>query len=540
MKSTDNRALGLFLLALVLILGGLPFVKGGFYIGKHEGDTLHMAEIVLRIARGEWPHLDFMTPIGYLAMAPIAWFVKAGLGLGHAIFAAQAAVALALVPAAMWAAHGRIGGWAGWAYAAFVVILCTALVHGEAERSVSISMHYNRWAWAVAYVVLPLVMLPPRGRQRPAIDGVVIGLGMAALVLTKATYFIALAPAVLVALVVRRWWRTMGVAALAGLVVALAVTLAAGVGFWPAYVGDLLTVAGSEVRAQPGEDFGTMVSTPAYLGASLTMIAAIIFLRQGGRMAEGMILLILAPGLFYIVYQNFGNDPQWLVMLAAFAWVLRPEPGVVNRFGWDMRRALGTVALLALTFGFPSAVNLAYSQLRHLTASTDKTKPLIAGLPEHHDIFAKATRIYGAMETHAADAPGGPFEAYREFNARKDESVLNGEILPYCEQQSGPVAWFETVAKDLEQAGFAGKRILSADLLSSYWMYGDFPAVQGAAPWYYGNLSGLDQADYIVVPMCPAALSMRSSTLKSLNKEGYTLTEVRRTPVYVLITAKRD
>ena len=65
-----------FVLCVVLIvaiatLGGVAVLKGGFYVAKHEGDTLHLLQIVFRMAEGEWPHLDFMTPIGVLAFWPI-------------------------------------------------------------------------------------------------------------------------------------------------------------------------------------------------------------------------------------------------------------------------------------------------------------------------------------------------------------------------------------------------------------------------------------------------------------------------------------
>ena len=45
------------------------------------------------------------------------------------------------------------------------------------------------------------------------------------------------------------------------------------------------------------------------MGCSLAIIAAVIFLRQAGRQVEGLALLVLMPGCFYVAYQNFGNDP---------------------------------------------------------------------------------------------------------------------------------------------------------------------------------------------------------------------------------------
>ena len=92
----------------------VTLAKGGFYIGKHEGDTLHLLQIVLREARGQWPHLDFQTPIGVLATAPVALFVRLGAGVGHAILYAQILLAAIALPAIWWVASSRFAG--VWAY----------------------------------------------------------------------------------------------------------------------------------------------------------------------------------------------------------------------------------------------------------------------------------------------------------------------------------------------------------------------------------------------------------------------------------------
>ena len=120
--------------------------------------------------KGQLPHLDFMTPIGIGAVWPIAAFVQAGLGMGHAIFAAQAAVAALLFLPAMRVALSRFSGALSWGFAFYLMVLCLALVHGEAEASISISMHYNRWAWALAYLAIPLAMLAPLGTPRPWLE----------------------------------------------------------------------------------------------------------------------------------------------------------------------------------------------------------------------------------------------------------------------------------------------------------------------------------------------------------------------------------
>ncbi len=540
MKATRIGLLAAFLLGLIVVLGGLPVLKGGFYLGKHEGDTMHLAELVLRMADGQWPHLDFMTPIGVMAIWPIALFVKLGAGFGHAIFYAQILVALVLLPATVRVAAGRLSGVWPWVYGAFVMVLCVALVHGEAERSVSISMHYNRWAWAVSYIILPLAMLAPLGRPRPWLDGAIIGFGLALLVLTKVTYFASFAPAVLVALLARRDWRGIAAAAVAGLAVAGAMTWAAGVPFWFAYLDDLRTVAGSDIRAAPGEPLQVIISAPMYMGASFALLAAVIFLRQAGRMAEGLALLVMMPGFFYVTYQNFGNDPQWLMMLVLFVFVLRPVPGMTNGFGWDLRQAMTTVGILSLGFGMPSVINLAYSPFRHLVASTKDQVPLLPKLAAHRDVFTTQVRMYRTDATVPLDQPGQPFEIFRTAAKRENEAFLNGEKLHECELTSGMNSWFEIVSADLEKAGYAGKHLIGTDLFSLYWAFGDFRTVKGAAPWYYGGLSGVGNADYIVVPDCPMAPSIRSEMLRDLKKAGWLLTEVRRTPLYILVQATKE
>ncbi len=523
----------------VIAFGGAPLLKGAFYLGKHEGDAMHLADLVLRMADGQWPHLDFMTPIGILAIAPIAIFVKAGFGLGHAIFYAQILVALCLFLPALHVAKSRLTGIWPYAYGAFVMLLCLALVHGEAQNAISISMHYNRWSWAIAYVIIPIAVIEPLGPRRPWLDGALLGLGLAALVLLKVTYFVALAPGILVALLARRNGRAILAAVIAGLIVAAAMTALAGFQFWLAYLKDLLTVAASGERQAPGASFTGVIAEPLYMGGSLVLVAAVMLLRQAGRMVEGLALLVLMPGFFYIAYQNFGNDPQWLYLLALLAFILRPAAPVANRLGWDMRVALSYVGALALAFGAPSALNLAFSPFRHLATDTEDTVPLLPALAVHDDIRTLAPRLYTANIKLPYDRPGEPYAAYRERAKRPEPAVLNGEKLPECQLEGGMTAWFELVTDDLEKAGYGGSRLIATDLFSAYWMFGDFLSVRGAAPWYYGGVPGVANADYIVVPLCPMQPELRQQMLKALDEEGWALHEVRRTDLYILIQARK-
>ncbi len=159
---------------------------------------------------------------------------------------------------------------------------------------------------------------------------------------------------------------------------------------------------------------------------------------------------------------------------------------------------------------------------------------------EGNHIRALKERVYGVNNVVPGDGDGSGYEAFRGDAERKNIAKLNGEVLPDCEQQTGMSALFTAMSRDLEAAGYAGKRVLAADLFTLFWMFGDFQPVKGAAPWYYGGVPGVENADLIVVPLCPIAKNVRAEMLKALEQSGRTLTVVRRTPLYVAIETSRD
>lgn len=524
------------LAAVAAALGGAAIAKGGFFIAKHEGDTLHLLQIVLRMAEGEWPHLDFMTPIGILAFWPISVLVERGFGIGQAILWSQVGVAAALLLPTYWAALTRFKGALGYLFGASVMVLTMALVHGEADQLVSVSMHYNRWAWAVAYIVVILAVLPAQRASSGLVDGLIIGLGVAALALCKATYVIALAPGILVALMLRRAWPTVLFACLAGFAVIVVMTLAASTEFWPAYLGDLAAVAGSEVRPQPGFSLQNIISAPAYIGGSFALVAGVILLRQTDEPDLGLVLLLLAPGFVYITFQNFGNDPQWLVLAALLLLVARPGAEAKTKRGWPLAQTLSYVAVAMLAFATPSMLNLAYSPFRHLNADPEDYTPMLAASAQHSDLhtrLVRANRVDGAI---GLDGPGSGLEDRREAALREDgEVTLNGEALFECELQLGLIAWLEVITEDLTANGYQGAKIFAADIFNSHWLFGGVKRLPNGSPWYYGGLPGFEAADYVLVPICPASQGIRKMILDRIEEEGITLTEVHRSPHYILL-----
>lgn len=530
--SRPNPLLLFAVLAAVLAaISALSLTKGGLYIARHEGDVLHLLAIVLRMEQGQIPHVDFMTPIGAFAFLPIHGFMKQGFGVDQAVHWGQTSVALALLPLIWWAAWTRLTGIWAYVFGLACVFLCLALVHGQAVDAVSISMHYNRWAWALAYIAVVLAVLPARGRAFPVIDGAIVGVCVAALVMIKVTYVVGLAPALIAGLLIRHSPRALIAALVAGLIVAAGVTLWGGFGFWLAYLGDLLTVTGSEVRPNPSLDLiGTLV-TPAYFGGTVAALAAVILLRQGGAEQGGLLAFLLLPGFAFITYQNFANDPQWLVLLALIVLMLLPETDEDA----PQRRSLPFVAAVLLAFAAPIFINLGYSPVRHALVSTETYAPILPNSPAHTGLqtaSVRANRIDGVIPL---DGPGSNLEAYRDLVERAEPTVFQGETLPQCEVVLGLPGWMDGVAQDIEAAGFAGGgRIFVADIFASHWMFNSQAPLVNGAPWYYGGLPGIDSSDHLLVPLCPALPPVREILIELLEDSGKTFTEVYRSPLYIM------
>ncbi|MCB1357425.1 MAG: hypothetical protein KDK53_13310 [Maritimibacter sp.] len=537
MTRPSPALLAAFLVAVTAALAGVSLAKGGLYIGKHEGDTLHLLQIVLREARGQWPHLDFQSPLGVLATAPIALFVRLGAGVGHAILYAQALAAVVALPAIWWVAASRFKGASAFLFGALVLVLILALVHGEADRSVSISMHYNRWAWALAFLAIAAAVLPGAEDMRaPVADGLVIGGAFALMALIKITYFGAFLVPVAVALLGRRSWATIAVALLTGLVIALIFTILAGTPtFWLAYLRDLLTVMASDVRPKPSLPLKAVIGAPAYMGGSLVLLAGVVLLRQSGRTLEGLVLLLLVPGFFYVTYQNFRNDPQWLWLLGFLLYALRPERERLIAGGLEARQALLVASVAAAAFAAPSVFNLAYSPFRHLVADPARFVPMLPGSGPHTDLQTPRIRALRVDAKIAMDGPGQPFAAYYDPELRDYQLTFGGETWADCQTELGTVAWYESLAADLKASGLLeGKSLFAADILSSFWLYGAGEPLPGAAPWYYGGLPGWEAADYLLVPICPMSIAVRKLVLDEVIASGTPLTEVRRNDTYVL------
>ena len=505
-----------------LILTGALLLPGGLVLNTHGGDALHVLDILERLSRGEAAHRDFLTPIGQGAFAPIAALRAAGLDTGQAFLTAQALLGAAVGAATLCLAGTRLPWPVAAALAALSLILTLAMVHGESRAALSISMHYNRWCWALSFTALMAALFPPRHHKTALLDGTLIGLSMAGIALIKLTYFAAFAPIVVLALILTGQHRALVTALLTGIGCALLLTLWLGFDYWQAYLGDVLFVAQSAIRAQPGADILALLTGPSDLVPTVLGLTAVILLRQFGLKTEGLLLLAVLVAGTYVTWQNYANDPLHLGFAALCLGV------------WAHRRTEGqrlSLALIAAGFAAtiaPSYVNLAASPFRMAALDRAGLVPLVIGSARHQDILVTPDTANNGRQIHIETAGHLSF-----YGHSPDEPLrFQGSDLPNC--TSVPTGnYFASLAADLAARDLAqGQPVFIADIINPLWLFGDHPPLQGGAPWYYGGLRGLENAEFILFPVCPNSPGTRIEIVGEM--ADMPLVAVARTPLYTL------
>ncbi|NNE86690.1 MAG: hypothetical protein HKN27_01330 [Silicimonas sp.] len=530
---------GLFVV-FIGIFGGLIYLKGGLYIDSHEGDVYHLLDVSFRMMQGQTPHLDFVTPLGIFAFLPLILTLKAGLPFGAAFIASQFLVSLLLLPAVVHAVSSRLSYRQAVIFGCVTFGLVLTMTYLHATSGVTVAMHYNRWAWAVAFIALLLAFFPTTGGApaRPRLDGVLIGALATVLLLTKITFFVGLAPAMLGALLVRRQATSIAFAFGAGVILVGLVTLLLGVGFWQAYLSDLLNVVRSDVRPDVGLPFSELLSGAQYLGVTVTAIFAALMIRRAGHDAMALVVVfLLLPGFMLITYQNFGNDPTWLLFLAFLVLAYRPRSGFAEVLGVDLRAAMNVTALVAVVMNLPSIYTSAIAPLEHFAFDERRFMPFLDD-PAHADFFVRRDRASLMTASIALDEVADSVWAkYREPAQRADMPEVGGVTFPMCELGAGSRAYMIEIAAQLKADGIpAGTQFFSTGLLSAFWLYADFEPLQNGAPWYYGDLTGLENADYVLIPKCVYIDRVRGLMINELLEANTPLTLRYDNALYALFS----
>ncbi len=522
---------------LLVVLGqtALMLLAGGLRINGHEADLLHVLDVISRMVAGDRPSVDFMTPLGITAFAPFAGLLALGTSHAKAILLGSGLVACLFLPAILHVAGSRMGGVVKWGFGLGLVIMMTAVVYGGDQATISISMYYNRWAWTISFLMLAVLFLTP-GDETPLRDGVIVGLGVGILATLKMTFAVALGPVVLLGLILRRDGRFFAALAVSLLIWLAAVTiLAGGLDYWVSYVRDLLYVATSNLRARPGLSFGDVAAAPAYLPATAVLLLTVVFWRRVGLAREGLLLLVAAPGFIYITFQNWGNDPKWLFVLGIFLLVLRERAAGKTWFGADGRHASSLMATACLVMIAPSILNMGYSTVRHLALSADRFTPIFEG----SDIEFEIARNFEGAGSVGLPPVAITSEPVSIADDEVVETVLNGEVLDYCQMTTGLLGVTRSIQEELGARNLvSGKRVLVGDIYDFLWLAGPFERNRGMAPWYYGAPSGFNGTELLVVPLCPISDRARRVKIQSIVDRGWGLSEVFRTEHFIVLSVE--
>ncbi|MXU65328.1 hypothetical protein [Oceanomicrobium pacificus] len=474
--------------SLIALAGLATLHTGNLYIDTHEIDLFHVVDIVNRMAAGLRPHVDFMTPLGALSFWPFLALQTVTDSVGPMLQGGQILVAALSAPVILYVGLTRLKGIPRITF----VLLCTAmplaLVPSGLVSGPSISNFYNRWGWCWASALLLLLLLPNRRLEGEHAangwDATVAALLMCALAMLKATFFVGLAPAVLLWVIRERAWLFLAVSGSVFLGLTL---LLGGFDYWIAYVGDVFDMVGVDtLKRANGGIFGMLVEPMALPVFGLVLLAIVATRQREAYLHIGVMLLVLLPGLAFIQYQSWGHDPIWalavgLVLIAAF-----PSRSRIRTLG------VGVVAL-----SLPAQINYLGS-------------------------IANAVAINDAA--HRAALETGPFESVRVEAGKKNQNIVYkqeepfggagydyegldvtflGETVSVCFRRAGLFGQYETIAAQLPGLGVEkDDRLISGEGINLYWAYG-FRQPDDLAPWYYLGTDGFAAADWLVVHTCP-------------------------------------
>ena len=537
----DRRWLWAGLVAILsAALAAISVLPGTLLVGLHEGDAVHLTEIVVRMAEGEWPHVDFSTPLGILTAAPMAAVMRAGVD--NWFVWGQVIAAAVTLPAALWAAYGRYPALPATLFSGAVMLLMLALTYGGDELSQSASLHYNRWGWAWMLIAFGAALAPPARASRQAdwADAAVIGGAILALGLLKASYVLAVVPAVVAALAARQGWVALGGGVAIGLAGCAFVTIVAPSAYWPAYVADLLQVARSETRSWPGPPPVELVGTPAMIVQVGLVLGAVVLLRRAGgaAAAQGPALLLFGAGAVYATAQNWNNDALWV-------WGLAPLLlGLGTLAGGALVRSMTLVAAGLGASEGAQIVNALISPMRMLASETEDYVPILANHPSGAGIQMVADRrnLVEVDVPWQRIVPSVPVSATvgnedEEMNLPVGVGRDVGESD--CAIGTGWATQSRIQAEEIGALGFGESRIFVADYMPSLWLFGGGERVPGGSPWYYGLPPGFADVDLVTVLFCAASERARRAALEELAAEGVVLNEVARTDIQVIYEVVR-
>lgn len=220
MKSLEYTFIGTCAaLSLVLLVVALFNLSFGLVYDTHAfADTFFILGAAWRVLQGFEPVLDFGHFYGGFISETLSWTMSLFGENAQVLYTYSLVMSVFLVGCVAIVVRQEISA-AGFS-AIVLLILTLMLTRSPLEMNSSVirvvSQHaflYNRYAQAAMFVVALVVALKTNNRQKEVIGGVVAGLLVGSVCLTKSTFVVAMPGLVLALLIGRRWFATGGVVA---------------------------------------------------------------------------------------------------------------------------------------------------------------------------------------------------------------------------------------------------------------------------------------------------------------------------------------
>ena len=318
------------LLALAIALFVLPTAT---YTAKVPHDILGYFDVMHRLSMDQQPHVDYHTPIGWLAYG-LPWLGHLALDqFGGALEFGSAIMLATLLPLAAVALHGRAPTGPGllllFALFAVVAVPWPLSESGLAANQVA---HYNRWGWALLTTLL-LFGLPAgvggQGARHPlagaAVESAAVAALLSLLFFLKATYFaVGLVFVLFFGVALGRFRRTGAWGLAAFLLVVLGVQ---GTGGWvDDYLGDLLRTyaavsePGAEARDETPGALGVLEATLTTLGLA-AMACGVAWLVKRLPLQDMLLAAYILASCVALATQNSSAPDVLFALLALFVWM---------------------------------------------------------------------------------------------------------------------------------------------------------------------------------------------------------------------------
>ena len=504
-----------------VLQAGALLIPGRLVVDQMWVDTLHLMDGAARVAQGQVPHLDFMTPLGALSFQAVSMW---GAPPGQAILAANLLVMALCLPLATWLGASRLSFGAALALGLCAMAMSAALTWTAVAPGSTPAANYNRWGWAAMVLVLPILLLPPRrpGAAADWGDGLALGLTGALVLFMKATFVVVLGPAWLVWALTGRGRAALVSLGVAALATAALIPVTGGPEAAAAYAQDLIRVATSSNRAAPGTSVAGIAASPLMIPLTLGCVAGTLALLRSGLGREAALFALGAAAVYLAAWQNYGNHPTGAVALpfALLALVSRAAEGA-RVFGRPAPGVLRILAAALLALALPPVLNMERSVFANWGSLAERARLL----PEAaSDIWWEAS-----PPNMLRPVDGGEIQTF------------GGVSFDECRRPDGYVRAFAEAAETLRSdPALRGRTVLEADVTNALWLPAGAPPQAGAQIWLYGPpTKALLTAELLAVPRCATVIWARTTVLEEARRLNLTGEPVARTPLWTIFELRR-